>query len=87
MTHHHQNCPCMSCSNAEDAYDRQEEYLEGLDWEIDEIYDCVDTDTFEASCIASDDMNDYYAYCTVNRGSGDVVGEIIDIDYSTVERI
>jgi len=77
----------MKKPRTEEEAERRQEYYESLDWEIEETYDCVDTDTYEASCIASDDEDEYTAYCIVNRGSGDVVGEIIDIDYSTVEVI
>ena len=76
----------MKKPRTEEEAERRQEYYESLDWEIEETYDCVDTDTYEASCIASDDEDQYAAYCIVNRGS-DGAGEIVDIDYSTVERI
>jgi len=60
--------------------------IETLTWEIEETLDCVDTDTFEGICIAEDGSDTYTANCTINRGSGDVAGTIIEIDYSTVER-
>jgi hypothetical protein len=59
--------------------------MEALDWEIDDESERVDTDTFEGTCFAIGGSDTYTASCTINRGSGDISGSIIDIDYSTAE--
>jgi len=82
---HHQNCPCTTCSDGEAKAEKFLEYMKSLDWEIDQEMGCVDTDTFEGVCVASNTLEEYSAYCTINRGSGDVTGTIVEIDYSTAK--
>lgn len=66
----------------EDAMDAFEDLMESLEWEIEDEFGNIDTDHFDGVCVATDGVDTYYAPCVINRGSDDICGTIVSIEYA-----